>query len=212
MKKQPIELKPGLRIGVGLGRLILSHKTVDPDGLERWAVNYHLTIDGPIRDSFYLSGNVLRYIAKVEVLERDLKSSKEYSRRMKIWKEELEGQLAKSENLRDVAQKTNKQRIDELEAKDANWKLQYDTLYDKYCTVGNQYSNLERDFEHYKKEADSLSRATNMNFKQLHSIIDSEKELTLSLEKSLEYQRFWTFGLFGTSLMFFALWIAAMYF
>jgi len=199
--KLPIELIPGLRIGVGAGRLILSNKRVDDDGLERWAVNYHLTVDGPIRDAFYLSAQVLRYIAQGETLERDLKSAKEYSRRMKIRKEELEGQLAKSENLRDVAQKTNKQRIDELES----------VVIDKQKEIDASYkitNKLTLSHEEKNKKIELKDK----QFLTLHSIIENEKELTATLEKSLEYQRFWTFGLFGTSLMFFALWVSAMYF
>jgi flagellar biosynthesis GTPase FlhF len=191
MKKQPIELIPGLRIGVGAGRLILSHKIVDEDGLERWAINYHLTVDGPIRDAFYLSANVLRYIAKVETLERDLKSSKEYSRRLKIRKEELEEQLADSERKRDVANRTNKQRIDELE--------------------NESVSFLEK-FVDYKKEINQTIEAKDKQFSQLHSIIESEQKqnkIAFKIIDKLKLQNM-VIGLLG--LMFFALWLSAMYF
>ena len=191
MKKQPIELIPGLRIGVGAGRLILSHKIVDEDGLERWAINYHLTVDGPIRDAFYLSANVLRYIAKVETLERDLKSSKEYSRRLKIRKEELEDQLADSERKRDVANRTNKQRIDELE--------------------NESVSFLEK-FVDYKKEINQTIEAKDKQFGQLHSIIESEQKqnkIAFKIIDKLKLQNM-VIGLLG--LMFFALWLSAMYF
>jgi hypothetical protein len=187
MKKQPIELKPGLRIGVGAGRLILSHKTIDPDGLERWAINYHLTLDGPIRDAFYLSASVLRYIAKVEVLERDLKSSKEYSRRMKIRKEELEVQLAKSENLRDVAQKTNKQRIDKLEG---------DVL----------------DLKHTLQDKHQLLLETGIKLETVNADFQASEFMADELEKSRKYQKSWSFGLFALALMFLGLWLSALYF
>ena len=191
MKKQPIELIPGLRIGVGVGRLILSHKIVDEDGLERWAINYHLTVDGPIRDAFYLSANVLRYIAKVETLERDLKSSKEYSRRLKIRKEELEEQLADSERKRDIANRTNKQRIDELE--------------------NESVSFLEK-FVDYKKEINQTIESKDKQFSQLHSIIESEQKqnkIAFKIIDKLKLQNM-VIGLLG--LMFFALWLSAMYF
>ena len=191
MKKQPIELKPGLRIGVGAGRLILSHKTVDPDGLERWVINYHLTVDGPIRDSFYLSAQVLRYIAQGETLERDLKSSKEYSRRMKIRKEELEGQLAKSENLRDSANRTNKQRIDELEK--VNVELS---------------GNLEENRLYHLEKYDQFRIESN----KLNLIIQSEKSQNKIAFKIIDKLKFWNMIFSIISLMFFALWIAAMYF
>jgi hypothetical protein len=114
-KNMPLELKPGLRIGVGRGKLVLSHKEVKEDGLEIWAVNYHLHIDGPIRDVFYSSAQILREIARVEELERESKTRYEYGRRYFNRCNELHEQLTKSENLRDVANKTNKERIDELE-------------------------------------------------------------------------------------------------
>jgi hypothetical protein len=191
MKKQPIELIPGLRIGVGAGRLILSHKLVDEDGLERWAINYHLTVDGPIRDAFYLSANVLRYIAKVETLERDLKSSKEYSRRLKIRKEELETQLADSERKRDVANRTNKQRIDELE--------------------NESVSFLEK-FVNYKKEINQTIEAKDKQFGQLHSIIESEQKQNKIAFKIIDKLKFWNMVCSILGLMFFALWLSAMYF
>jgi hypothetical protein len=198
MKKQPIELKPGLRIGVGAGRLILSNKRVDDDGLERWAVNYHLTVDAPIRDAFYLSAQVLRYIAQGETLERDLKSAKEYSRRMKIRKEELESQLATSERTRDAARRVNMARINKLESENKELDLK----------IKGQYNSLVKSIDAQKFDYQQLLGHS----KHINSLLNSEKELTATLEKSLEYQRFWTFGLFGTSLMFFSLWIAAMYF
>jgi hypothetical protein len=114
-KNMPLELKPGLRIGVGRGKLVLSHKEVKDDGLEVWAINYHLHIDGPIRDVFYSSAQILREIARVEELERECKTRYEYGRRYFNRCNELNEQLTKSENLRDVANKTNKERIDELE-------------------------------------------------------------------------------------------------
>jgi hypothetical protein len=114
-KNMPLELKPGLRIGVGRGKLVLSHKEVKDDGLEIWAINYHLHIDGPIRDVFYSSAQILREIARVEELERECKTRYEYGRRYFNRCNELDQQLNKSENLRDVANKTNKERIDELE-------------------------------------------------------------------------------------------------
>jgi hypothetical protein len=114
-KNMPLELKPGLRIGVGRGKLVLSHKEVKEDGLEIWAINYHLHIDGPIRDVFYSSAQILREIARVEELERESKTRYEYGRRYFNRCNELNEQLTKSENLRDVANKTNKERIDELE-------------------------------------------------------------------------------------------------
>jgi len=191
MKKQPIELIQGLRIGVGAGRLILSHKIVDEDGLERWAINYHLTVDGPIRDAFYLSANVLRYIAKVETLERDLKSSKEYSRRLKIRKEELETQLADSERKRDVANRTNKQRIDELE--------------------NESVSFLEK-FVDYKKEINQTIESKDKQFGQLHSIIESEQKQNKIAFKIIDKLKFWNMVCSILGLMFFALWLSAMYF
>jgi len=114
-KNMPLELKPGLRIGVGRGKLVLSHKEVKEDGLEIWAINYHLHIDGPIRDVFYSSAQILREIAKVEELERESKTRYEYGRRYFNRCNELDEQLTKSENLRDVANRANKERIDELE-------------------------------------------------------------------------------------------------
>jgi vacuolar-type H+-ATPase subunit I/STV1 len=201
MKKPLLELIPGLRIGVGAGRLILSHKIVDEDGLERWAINYHLTVDGPIRDAFYLSANVLRYIAKVETLERGLKSSKEYSRRLKIRKEELEAQLAKSENLRDVAQKTNKQRIDELEA-EVN-KLDHDNTSLAYA-----YDECIESIKENKENA----KATAMQFKQLNSIINSEKDQNKIAFKIIDKLKFWNMVCSILGLMFFALWLSAIYF
>jgi hypothetical protein len=114
-KNMPLELKSGLRIGVGRGKLVLSHKEVKEDGLEIWAINYHLHIDGPIRDVFYSSAQILREIARVEELERECKTRYEYGRRYFNRCNELDEQLTKSENLRDVANKTNKERIDELE-------------------------------------------------------------------------------------------------
>jgi hypothetical protein len=191
MKKPLLELIPGLRIGVGAGRLILSHKIVDEDGLERWAINYHLTVDGPIRDAFYLSANVILYIAKVETLERDLKSSKEYSRRLKIRKEELETQLADSERKRDIANRTNKQRIDELE--------------------NESVSFLEK-FVNYKKEINQTIEAKDKQFGQLHSIIESEKKQNKIAFKIINKLKFWNMVCSILGLMFFALWISAMYF
>jgi hypothetical protein len=114
-KNMPLELKPGLRIGVGRGKLVLSHKEVKEDGLEIWAINYHLHIDGPIRDVFYSSAQILREIVKVEELERESKTRYEYGRRYFNRCNELDEQLTKSENLRDVANRANKERIDELE-------------------------------------------------------------------------------------------------
>jgi hypothetical protein len=114
-KNMELELKPGLRIGVGRGKLVLSHKEVKDDGLEIWAINYHLHIDGPIRDVFYSSAQILTEIARVEELERECKTRYEYGRRYFNRCNELDEQLTKSENLRDVANKTNKERIDELE-------------------------------------------------------------------------------------------------
>jgi hypothetical protein len=114
-KNMPLELKPGLRIGVGRGKLVLSHKEVKEDGLEIWAINYHLHIDGPIRDVFYSSAQILREIAKVEELERESKTRYEYGRRYFNRCNELDEQLTKSENLRDVANRANKERINELE-------------------------------------------------------------------------------------------------
>ena len=114
-KNMPLELKPGLRIGVGRGKLVLAHKEVKDDGLEVWAINYHLHIDGPIRDVFYSSAQILREIAKVEELERESKTRYEYGRRYFNRCNELDEQLTKSENLRDVANRANKERIDELE-------------------------------------------------------------------------------------------------
>jgi hypothetical protein len=134
-KNMPLELKPGLRIGVGKGKLVLSHKEVKDDGLEIWAINYHLHIDGPIRDVFYSSAQILREIARVEKLERENKTRYEYGRRYFHRCNELDEQLTKSENLRDVANKTNKERIDELEmdkirlTADANeYKSNFDKL------------------------------------------------------------------------------------
>jgi hypothetical protein len=134
-KNMPLELKPGLRIGVGRGKLVLSHKEVKEDGLEIWAINYHLHIDGPIRDVFYSSAQILREIAKVEELERESKTRYEYGRRYFNRCNELDEQLTKSENLRDVANRANKERIDELEmdkirlTADANeYKSNFDKL------------------------------------------------------------------------------------
>jgi hypothetical protein len=191
MKKQILELKPGLRIGVGAGRLVLAFKEVKEDGLEVWAVNYHLTIDGPIRDAFYLSAQVIRYIAKVETLERDLKSSKEYSRRMKIRKEELETQLADSERKRDVANRTNKQRIDELE--------------------NESISFLEK-FVDYKKEINQTIESKDKQFGQLHSIIQSEQKQNKIAFKIIDKLKFWNMVLGLSGLMFLGLWLSALYF
>lgn len=209
MKKQPIELIQGLRIGVGAGRLILSHKIVDEDGLERWAINYHLTVDGPIRDAFYLSANVLRYIAKVETLERDLKSSKEYSRRLKIRKEELEAQLAKSENLRDVAQKTNKQRIDELELINVELDLKIRAQYNELVRRNTSITN---DLLAYQKEAENLLETKSKEANQLNSIINSEKDQNKIAFKIIDKLKFWNMVIGILGLMFFALWLSAMYF
>ena len=134
-KNMPLELKAGLRIGVGKGKLVLAHKDLKDDGLEIWAINYHLHIDGPIRDVFYASSQILREIAKVEELERENKTRYEYGRRYFHRCNELNEQLTKSENLRDVANRANKERIDELEldklrlTADANeYKSNFDKL------------------------------------------------------------------------------------
>jgi hypothetical protein len=134
---------------------------------------------------------VLRYIAKVETLERDLKSSKEYSRRLKIRKEELETQLAKSENLRDVAQRINNQRIDELE--------------------NESVSFLEK-FVDYKKEINQTIESKDKQFSQLHSIIESEQKQNKIAFKIIDKLKFWNMVLGLSGLMFFALWLSAMYF
>jgi len=191
MKKQPIELIPGLRIGVGIGRLILSHSARKEDGLEMWAVNYQLNIDGPIRETFYMSSQIIRELLKVEHLERENKTRYEYGRRYFNRCAELQEQLTRSENLREVANKVNQERIDNLE---------------------NESASILEKFSLYKQECDSSNQLKENHFLQLHKIIECQKESVESLEKSLENQRFWTFGLFATSLMFFAMWLSAMYF
>jgi hypothetical protein len=191
MKKQPIELIPGLRIGVGVGRLILSHSARKEDGLEMWAVNYQLNADGPIRETFYMSSQIVRELLKVETLERNYKSAYEHGRRLKIRKEELEVQLAKSENLRDVAQKTNKQRIDELER--VNVELS---------------GNLEENRLYHLEKIDLKNREAN----QLNSIIQSEQKQNKIAFRIIDKLKFWNMVLGLSGLMFLGLWLSALYF
>jgi hypothetical protein len=191
MKKQPIELIPGLRIGVGVGRLILSHKTVDEDGLERWAVNYHLTVGGPIRESVFMSANVIQYLAKVEPLERENKTRYEYGRRYFNRCTELQEQLTRSENLREVANKVNQERIDELER--VNVEL-----------IGNLEENRLYHLEKYDK--------FRIESNQLNSIIQSEQSQNKIAFRIIDKLKFWNMVFSIISLMFFALWISAMYF
>jgi hypothetical protein len=197
-KNMPLELKPGLRIGVGKGKLVLSHKEVKDDGLEIWAINYHLHIDGPIRDVFYASSQILREIAKVEELERENKTRYEYGRRYFHRCNELHEQLAKSENLRDVANRANKERIDELENLNTSLDLQ---IKEQYKVLLEKIEKDEKDIQQFGKE-----------YKHLHNLIDSEKQLTNSLSSKLDYSRAWNFGLWATTLCFFALWLIALYF
>jgi hypothetical protein len=197
-KNMPLELKPGLRIGVGRGKLVLSHKEVKEDGLEIWAINYHLHIDGPIRDVFYSSAQILREIARVEELERESKTRYEYGRRYFNRCNELDEQLTKSENLRDVANKTNKERIDELENLNKSLDLQ---IKDQYNVLLQHIEKDKKDIEQFGKE-----------FKHLHNLIDSEKQLTNSLSSKLDNSRAWNFGLWASTLCFFALWLIALYF
>jgi hypothetical protein len=191
MKKQSIELIPGLRIGVGVGRLILSHSARKEDGLEMWAVNYQLNADGPIRETFYMSSQIVRELLKVETLERNYKSAYEHGRRLKIRKEELEVQLAKSENLRDVAQKTNKQRIDELER--VNVELS---------------GNLEENRLYHLEKIDLKNREAN----QLNSIIQSEQKQNKIAFRIIDKLKFWNMVLGLSGLMFLGLWLSALYF
>jgi hypothetical protein len=197
-KNMPIELKPGLRIGVGKGKLVLSHKEVKEDGLEIWAINYHLHIDGPIRDVFYASSQILREIAKVEELERENKTRYEYGRRYFHRCNELHEQLTKSENLRDVANRANKERIDELETLNTSLDLQ---MKDQYNILLQHIEKDKKDIEQFGKE-----------YRALNNYIDLEKELTKSLSTKLDNSRAWNFGLWATTLCFFALWLIALYF
>ena len=194
----PLELKPGLRIGVGKGKLVLSHKDQKDDGLEIWAINYHLHIDGPIRDVFYASSQILREIAKVEELERENKTRYEYGRRYFHRCNELNEQLTKSENLRDVANRANKERIDELETLNTSLDLQ----------MKDQYNILLQHIEKYKKDIEQFGK----EYRALNNYIDLEKELTKSLSTKLDNSRAWNFGLWATTLCFFALWLIALYF
>jgi hypothetical protein len=197
-KNMPLELKPGLRIGVGRGKLVLSHKEVKEDGLEIWAINYHLHIDGPIRDVFYSSAQILREIARVEELERESKTRYEYGRRYFNRCNELDEQLTKSENLRDVANKTNKERIDELEMELRSEKMRCNQNIE-YWKNGFDYLKLEL------KERDA-------NLKQLNSIMDSFKDQMKIAFKIIDKLKFWNMVFSIISLMFFALWLSAMYF
>jgi hypothetical protein len=197
-KNMPLELKPGLRIGVGRGKLVLSHKEVKEDGLEIWAINYHLHIDGPIRDVFYSSAQILREIARVEELERESKTRYEYGRRYFNRCNELDEQLTKSENLRDVANRANKERIDELENLNKSLDLK---IKDQYNVLIQHIEKDKKDIEQFGKE-----------YKHLHNLIDSEKKLTNSLSSKLDNSRAWNFGLWASTLCFFALWLIALYF
>jgi hypothetical protein len=183
-KNMPLELKPGLRIGVGRGKLVLSHKEVKEDGLEIWAVNYHLHIDGPIRDVFYSSAQILREIAKVEELERECKTRYEYGRRYFNRCNELDEQLTKSENLRDVANRANKERIDKLESE----------LSGVY-TISNERFNILKD-----------------KVNQINEIALMEMSKNEKSEKLIDKLRFNNFMLWATTLCFFALWLIALYF
>ncbi len=194
----PLELKPGLRIGVGRGKLVLSHKEVKEDGLEIWAINYHLHIDGPIRDVFYSSAQILREIARVEELERECKTRYEYGRRYFNRCNELDEQLTKSENLRDVANKTNKERIDELEMELRSEKMR-----------------CNQNIEYWKNGFDCLKlelKERDANLKQLNSIMDSFKDQMKIAFKIIDKLKFWNMVFSIISLMFFALWLSAMYF
>jgi hypothetical protein len=197
-KNMPLELKPGLRIGVGRGKLVLSHKEVKEDGLEIWAINYHLHIDGPIRDVFYSSAQILREIARVEELERESKTRYEYGRRYFNRCNELDEQLTKSENLRDVANRANKERIDELEMELRSEKMRGNQNIE-YWKNGFDYLKLEL------KERDA-------NLKQLNSIMDSFKDQMKIAFKIIDKLKFWNMVFSIISLMFFALWLSAMYF
>ena len=197
-KNMPLELKPGLRIGVGRGKLVLSHKEVKEDGLEIWAINYHLHIDGPIRDVFYSSAQILREIARVEELERECKTRYEYGRRYFNRCNELDEQLTKSENLRDVANKTNKERIDELEMELRSEKMR-----------------CNQNIEYWKNGFDCLKlelKERDANLKQLNSIMDSFKDQMKIAFKIIDKLKFWNMVFSIISLMFFALWLSAMYF
>ena len=207
--KLPVELKPGLRIGVGVGRLILSHSARKEDGLEMWAVNYQLNVDGPIRETFYMSSQIVRELLKVETLERDYKSAYEHGRRLKIRKEELEAQLSKSENLRDVAQKTNKQRIDELEMINVELDLKIKSQYNELVRRNTSITN---DLLAYQKEAEIRLETKSKEANQLNSIINSEKAQNKIAFKIIDKLKFWNMVLGLSGLMFLGLWLSALYF
>jgi hypothetical protein len=221
--KLPIELKPGLRIGVGVGRLILSHSARKEDGLEMWAVNYQLNADGPIRETFYMSSQIVREILKVEDLE---KKSEAQRKQISYWKNrtvEVENQLAKSENLRDVAYKTNKARIDELEEDQRVLTRLVDEKQTEInqldLKIRSQYNELVRrnsevsfDFDSYKKEAESRIDQSDKTFKQLHKIIDNEKSQNNIAFGVIDRLKFWNMIWVIAGILFFALWISTMYF
>jgi hypothetical protein len=207
-KNMPLELKPGLRIGVGRGKLVLSHKEVKEDGLEIWAINYHLHIDGPIRDVFYSSAQILREIAKVEELERESKTRYEYGRRYFNRCNELDEQLTKSENLRDVANKTNKERIDKLESELSGVYTianeRFNILKDKV----NQINELELDKLRLTDDANEYKS----NFEKLDKIALMEMAKNEKSERLVDKLRFNNFMLWASTLCFFALWLIALYF
>jgi hypothetical protein len=127
-KKPPfVELKQGLRIGVGAGCLILDCKTVDHDGLERWKINYHLRKDGPVRDHFWASVTIIREMLKVEKLE---KKSESQRKSLDYWKDQAakaENQLAEMERKADAVFKTNKTRIQMLEGSNKDLLISIDS-------------------------------------------------------------------------------------
>jgi DNA repair exonuclease SbcCD ATPase subunit len=174
-----------------------------------WAVNYQLNVDGPIRETFYMSSQIVRELLKVETLERDYKSAYEHGRRLKIRKEELEAQLSKSENLRDVAQKTNKQRIDELEMINVELDLKIKSQYNELVRRNTSITN---DLLAYQKEAEIRLETKSKEANQLNSIINSEKAQNKIAFKIIDKLKFWNMVLGLSGLMFLGLWLSALYF
>jgi len=114
-KNMELDLKPGLQISIGLGTIQLFKQNIEKDGLDKWILAYRVKQKSPVTDTYCLPAQIVRALLKSETLERECKTRYEYGRRYFNRCNELNEQLTKSENLRDVANKTNKERIDELE-------------------------------------------------------------------------------------------------
>ena len=131
----PLELKAGLRIAIGKGSVQLFKQNIEKDGLDKWILAYKEKEKERVTDTYCLPAQLIRALFKSETLERENKTRYEYGRRYFHRCNELNEQLTKSENLRDVANRANKERIDELEldklrlTADANeYKSNFDKL------------------------------------------------------------------------------------